>query len=189
MENQGRKSNRKLLIITLTFVVLMFGFGFAMVPLYNAFCKVLGINGKTNDNPITAYQGNVIDKTRSIRVEFLTVSNEKIPWAFKPQKTSIEMHPGENKTIYYFAKNNSDHDMTVQAIPSVAPGQAAKYIKKTECFCFERQTLAAGKEMAMPVVFHIDSHLPKDVHTISLSYTLFDIAKANTLKKVKGKIN
>ncbi len=150
----------------------MFGFGFAMIPLYNVLCKNLGINGKTD---INAYEtSNEVDLTRSIRVEFMTNNNNYLPWDFYPRLRHIQLHPGENILIYFAAKNNSHRPMTVQAIPSVSPGLAARFLKKTECFCFTQQTFNPGQQRDMPVLFHIDQHLPKNINTITLAYTLFD---------------
>ncbi|MDQ8038890.1 MAG: cytochrome c oxidase assembly protein [Rickettsiella sp.] len=179
-------SNKKLLLI-LSFTTLgMFGFGFAMIPLYNTLCKNLGINGKTDKNSYVA--SDSIDLSRSVRVEFMTSNNNYIPWDFYPRLHHIQLHPGENILIYFEAKNNSGKKMTVQAIPSVSPGIAAKHLKKTECFCFTQQTFTPGQQRAMPVLFHLDTKLPKDINTITLSYTLFDItgSKRSLLSQAIG---
>jgi cytochrome c oxidase assembly protein subunit 11 len=168
-----KNTNKKLLLL-LSFVTLgMFGFGFAMIPLYNTLCKSLGINGKTDKNSYLA--ADHIDLSRSIRVEFMTSNNNYLPWDFYPRLQHIQLHPGENILVYFEAKNNSGRQMTVQAIPSVSPGIAAKHLKKTECFCFTQQTFTAGQHRTMPVLFHLDAQLPKEINTITLSYTLFDI--------------
>lgn len=167
-------SLKRLVIIMLIFAVGMFGFGFALAPLYNALCKNLGINGKTKDQP-DAVSVAAIDKTRTVTVLFLATNNANLPWKFHPYRTSIEVHPGENTRVAYYAKNQSAKPMTVQAVPSVAPGIAARYLKKTECFCFARQTLKAGESMDMPLLFHLDRDLPKNVNTVTLAYTLFDV--------------
>ncbi len=153
----------------------MFGFGFAMIPLYNTLCKSLGINGKTDKNSYLESQN--IDLSRSIRVEFMSSNNNYLAWDFYPRLRHIQLHPGENILIYFEAKNNSGKQMTVQAIPSVSPGVAAKHLKKTECFCFTQQTFTPGQHRAMPVLFHLDTQLPKNINTITLSYTLFDITR------------
>jgi cytochrome c oxidase assembly protein subunit 11 len=164
--------NNKLLLLLCITILSMFGFGFAMVPLYNVLCKNLGINGKTAKNSYLA--SDAIDLSRSIRVEFMTNNNNYLPWKFYSRLQHIQLHPGENILVYFEAKNNSNRAMTVQAIPSVSPGIAAKHLKKTECFCFTQQTLNAGQQRSMPVLFHIDTQLPKCIKTITLSYTLFD---------------
>ncbi len=117
-----------------------------------------------------------IDKTRTVMVLFLATNNANLPWKFHPYRASIQVHPGENTRVAYYAKNQSNSVMTVQAIPNVAPGIAAKYLKKTECFCFTQQTLKSGESMDMPLLFHIDRDLPKNVNTVVLAYTLFDVS-------------
>ncbi len=168
----AKLSNKKILILLCFTTLSMFGFGFAMIPLYNVLCKNLGINGKTDQNAYIT--SNEIDLSRSIRVEFMTNNNNYLPWDFYPRLRHIQLHPGENILIYFAAKNNSNRPMTVQAIPSVSPGLAARFLKKTECFCFTQQTFNPGQQRDMPVLFHIDQHLPRDINTITLAYTLFD---------------
>lgn len=170
--NSVKNPNKKILILLCFTTLSMFGFGFAMIPLYNVLCKNLGINGKTNQNAYLT--SNEVDLSRSIRVEFMTNNNNYLPWDFYPRLQHIQLHPGENVLIYFAAKNNSNRPMTVQAIPSVSPGLAARYLKKTECFCFTQQTFNPGQQRDMPVLFHIDQHLPRDINTITLAYTLFD---------------
>jgi cytochrome c oxidase assembly protein subunit 11 len=176
----AKSSNKKIFILLCMTTLSMFGIGFAMIPLYNVLCKNLGINGKTDKNAYHA--SHEIDLSRSIRVEFMTNNNNYLPWDFYPRLQHIQLHPGENILIYFAAKNNSKQPMTVQAIPSVSPGLAARYLKKTECFCFTQQTFNPGQHRDMPVLFHIDPHLPKNINTITLAYTLFD---TSGLKKTK----
>lgn len=166
----------------------MFGFGFAMVPFYNVLCKNLGINGKTTGQAVS--RATEIDQTRSIRIEFITQTNQYLPYDFFPRIKNISLHPGENILIYFEAKNKSDHTLTIQAIPSVSPGQAARYLQKTECFCFTQQTFKAGERRVMPVLFHIDPKLPAEIHTVTLAYTLFNVNKQriHVPRKVLGHI-
>jgi cytochrome c oxidase assembly protein subunit 11 len=167
------KKIRRLTIILVLVAILMFGFGYALVPLYNVLCKQLGINGKTDnqvDSPVST-----IDTSRIITVQFLATNNGYLPWKFHPNKTTIEVHPGQNAYVTFYAKNESNKTMVVQAIPSVSPGLAAKYLRKTECFCFKHQTLNSQASMDMPLLFHLDRDLPKNVNTVTLSYTLFDV--------------
>ena len=165
-------NNSKVIRNLLFVVVAMFGFGFALVPLYDTFCSLTGLNGKTDGE---AYSGDVmhVDSTRNIKVEFVTSLNESMPWEFKAMQTSVTVHPGEPKKVSFFVRNLTDKDMIGQAIPSVAPGLAASYFKKTECFCFTEQVLKAGEEKEMPVVFIVDPSIDEDVHEITLSYTFF----------------
>jgi cytochrome c oxidase assembly protein subunit 11 len=174
-----RRNNRKLLWGLVIGTCLMFGFGYLLVPIYNVMCKAFGINGKTNTAPIENLAKN-IDLTRTLTVQFLTTNNESIPWSFHPNTWHLDTHPGQNTRVTFFAQNNSDHTMTIQAIPSILPRVAAKYFLKTECFCFAQQTLKPHEKMNMPVVFHIDKGLPADVKTITLSYTIFDVHASHT---------
>ena len=164
-------------------VVAMFFFGYAMVPLYDVLCRALGINGKTENASVV--NNNQVDKTRTIEVLFVANNNENLPWEFKPMQRIVNVHPGQSIRIAYYAKNDSKKTMTIQAIPSVTPGLAANYFKKTQCFCFDQQTLQPGKSMEMPIVFHIEPGLPKNVKSITLSYTLFDYSKARSGVKFK----
>ncbi len=166
-------NDNKVVIRNLLFVVVgMFGFGFALVPLYDVFCDVTGLNGKTGDQYVSDKPVQ-IDTTREIKVEFLANLNANMPWEFKPLITSVRVHPGEATKIEYVARNISDRDIVGNAVPSVSPGQAAAYFQKTECFCFTEQVLKAGEEKIMPVVFIIDPAIDEDVHEIALSYTFF----------------
>ncbi len=170
------KKQQKLLIILSLIVLGMFAFGFALVPIYNSLCKTLGINGKTNPEAI-AYDASkvTIATEREVLVEFVATNNSGVPWAFYPKTKKIKVHPGEIVKLAFYAENKTDHRMTVQAIPSVTPGIAAKYLKKTECFCFTQQTLNGHEAMNMPLLFHLDTALPANVKTVTLSYTLFDV--------------
>ncbi len=186
-----QKRNRKILIILILVVIAMFGFGYAMVPLYNVMCKKLGLNGKT-DGEVTA-QTNVIDMNRTVTVQFLANNNAHLPWKFYPMVTTIKVHPGQNTKVAFFAENESSKTMIVQAVPSVTPGFAAKHLKKTECFCFTQQSLKGGQSMEMPLLFHLDSGLPKNIKTVTLSYTLFDISNMKNnaeklAKKAQGRL-
>ena len=160
-------------------VVGMFGFGFAMVPLYDVFCDITGLNGKTGDQAALV-DGLKIDTSREVEVEFVASLNENMPWEFKPLQHSVTVHPGEPTRIEYVAINRTDKAITGQAVPSVAPGQAAEYFQKTECFCFTEQVLQPGERIDMPVSFYVDPEMVEDrdakyIHTITLSYTFYEI--------------
>ncbi|PWY55756.1 cytochrome c oxidase assembly protein [Legionella qingyii] len=171
-----QKGHHRLIVILSGLVLGMFAFGFALVPIYNSLCKSLGINGKTNPEAVAYDAAKAkVDKNREITVEFVATNNSGVPWAFYPKTRKITVHPGEIAKLAFYAENKTDHPMTVQAIPSVTPGIAAKYLKKTECFCFTRQTLNGHEAMNMPLLFHLDADLPEKVHTVTLSYTLFDV--------------
>ena len=171
---EGVNKNSTTRVITrLMFVVVgMFGFGFALVPLYDVFCDITGINGKTGDK-VTLAENMQVDTSRVIEVEFIASLNESMPWEFKPRQHSIKVHPGEPTRITYVAINKTDKAIVGQAVPSVSPGRAAEYFQKTECFCFTEQKLEAGEEKEMPVIFVVDPELPDDVSQLALSYTFF----------------
>jgi cytochrome c oxidase assembly protein subunit 11 len=171
-----RYQHGKLVFYLFALVLAMFGFGFALVPIYNSLCKSLGINGKPILTPVQASQHSAIDHTRVLNVEFVATNNASLAWAFYPTVKRVKIHPGEMARLSFYAENQTDHKMIVQAIPSITPGLAAKYLKKTECFCFAQQTLNGHEAMYMPLLFHVDKDLPKQIHTITLSYTLFDIS-------------
>jgi cytochrome c oxidase assembly protein subunit 11 len=168
-------NNRKLAIILTAAAVGMFGFGYALVPIYSTMCKAWGINGK----PSNMMQGlnNKVDYSRVVTVQFLATRNNYLPWKFQPLVKTIKVHPGENTRVAFYAQNETGQDMIVQAIPSVTPGIAAKYLKKTECFCFTKQMMKGKQGMEWPLLFHLDADLPKNIRTVTLSYTLFDITK------------
>jgi cytochrome c oxidase assembly protein subunit 11 len=156
-------------------VVGMFGFGFALVPLYDLFCEVTGLGGRTG-GPYTvdALSGGV-DKTRLVRVNFVTNTNDGMPWAFWSENGGVRVHPGQAKLVKFFVRNPTERIMTGKAVPSVAPMRAAKFFHKTECFCFESQTLQPGETLEMPLRFIVDSELPNNIESINLSYAMFDV--------------
>jgi len=166
----------RLLIYLSLLVFGMFGFGFALVPIYNSLCKSLGINGKPILTKALVANAKARDDSRILNVEFVATNNASLPWDFYPTVQRVRIHPGEMFRLSFYAENKTDHKMIVQAIPSITPGLAAKYLKKTECFCFAQQSLNGHEAMYMPLLFHVDKALPKNIQTITLSYTLFDIS-------------
>ncbi|MGS2718395.1 cytochrome c oxidase assembly protein [Eionea flava] len=169
-------------------VVVMFVFAvFIMPPLYDLFCDVTGLNGKTG-GAVSIDKANSfgVDTSRTVKVQFLATNNENMPWDFKPQISSVTVHPGEPTVINYLAKNTTVDNMVAQAIPSVVPFKAASYFHKTECFCFNQQPLAAGKSTELGLSFIVDVDIPKHIKTITLSYTLFDITDENTEKSAEN---
>jgi cytochrome c oxidase assembly protein subunit 11 len=157
-------------------VTLMFGFGWALVPLYKAICEVTGINSLTKEDKQaqTFAKNTQVDNTRSITVEF--DANSRGPWQFKPEKSSLDVKPGELATMVYTLVNTTENATAGQAIPSYAPKHSGQYFRKLECFCFKQQALGARETKQFPVVFVVDPNLPKDVNTITLSYTFFEVA-------------
>ncbi|NWN92071.1 cytochrome c oxidase assembly protein [Marinobacter adhaerens] len=168
-----RRSNLRVIGWCLSGVVGMFAFGFALVPLYDVFCDITGINGKTNGR-YESTEGSVADMERSVKVQFLAQNGPGMPWVFRPVARSIEVHPGEATTVNFYAKNPTGQDMVGQAVPSLSPSEGTLYFHKTECFCFNQQPLAAGQSTEMPLVFIVDPDLPDHITKLTLSYTLYD---------------
>ena len=170
--------NQRLVSKLLAVVVAAGLFGFALVPLYNVFCDVTGLNGKTGR--IGAAEATVqytTDKNRLVKVQFVSTTNEQMPWEFVPNVREMKVHPGEIYETSYLARNLTDKDMVGQAVPSLSPSRGAKYFNKTECFCFSEQSLKAKESKDMPLKFVVDPALPEEISTITLSYTFFDITK------------
>ncbi len=182
-----KQKNKRLLIPVCIGVLFMFGFAYALVPLYSLLCSEAGINGRANNDPTTLPAGIHVDKSRTIKVEFAAIVHSPLHFVFKPLQHYVLMHPGETKLVYYYAHNLMHKGITVQAIPSITPDEAAKYLKKTQCFCFTQQFFFDNEKADMPVYFYIDPHVPKDVHDMSLSYTMFDATKY--IKKNQHRIN
>ncbi len=175
LRNANAKMVGKLVVITAG----MFGFGYALVPIYRAICEATGINilalaeretpGAVGNLP----KNTQVDASRTITVEF--DANARGPWDFRPAVRSMEVHPGQLTTVMYEFQNIQNRTMSAQAIPSYAPHQATAHFNKLECFCFNQYTLAPGEKKQWPVAFVIDPRLPKDVRTITLSYTFFEV--------------
>lgn len=174
-EGRSVKSfNRSMLVKLIVMAAVMFGFGFALVPLYRAICQITGVNNLVKRDATAVEAKNTqVDLTRTVSIEF--DANARGPLGFKPESNSLDVHPGEVTVVKYRVTNEQDRAVRAQAIPSYAPGQAVEYFKKIECFCFTQQTLAAHETREMPVVFYVDPKLPRDVKTITLSYTFFEL--------------
>ena len=165
------RNNRRLLAKLGVIVLAMFGFGYALVPFYEKICEVTGLRNIDAADAVTNTQ---VDLSRSVRIEFDT-NIRNMPWKFRALEQSTDVHPGAVTQAMFEVVNTTDHPVTGQAIPSYGPRQAASYFRKLECFCFAKQTLAAGERREMPVVFVVDPKLPKDLSTITLSYTFFEV--------------
>ncbi|MEN8779184.1 MAG: cytochrome c oxidase assembly protein [Glaciecola sp.] len=176
-EQYNESPNKKLVIKLVAIVFGMFTFGFALVPLYDVFCDITGINGKTNETAIV-YEAIDIDKDRLITVEFITKTTTGMPWAFEARTERIQVHPGELNTVEFYVRNPAFRDIVGQAIPSVSPGTAAIYLNKTECFCFNNQPLPSGEEAVMPMQFYVDPQIPEELTTFTVQYTLYDVTAA-----------
>ena len=150
----------------------------ALVPLYDLFCEITGLGGKTGDQYTYDPATTQPDTSRLVKVNFITNTNEGMVWDFWPEKGGVRVHPGEVREVIFYARNPTGRPMVGQAIPSLVPVAAAQYFHKTECFCFNQQILQPGEEVAMPMRFIVDRDLPKNVQSINLSYALFDITDA-----------
>jgi len=179
------KLRKTIAILTLASVI-MFGFSFALVPLYRVACKKIGLNTSVaiGNTPDAAVAYSTARDTRDVLVQFIAVTNHGLAWEFRPESKMVTTHPGEKTKVIFFAKNSTNQDMTVQAIPSMTPTQSISHFHKLECFCFNRQSLKAGEAKKMALVFQVDKDLPKDVHTITLAYTLFDVTPEVTKKEL-----
>jgi cytochrome c oxidase assembly protein subunit 11 len=160
---------KKLVIVAL----LMFGFGYALVPIYDVLCDITGQNIKVQESA-SGEEAMVVDENREVTVEFVTSINESTPLQFRAENRSMKIHPGQYYTVNFYAKNNLPVQLKAQAIPSITPGLAEEFFKKIQCFCFELQTFEPHEEKTMPVRFVVNPKLPERYKTITLSYTFFD---------------
>ena len=179
-----RRANARLVGKLAVVAVGMFAFGYALIPIYQHVCEALGINvlsrnelqvpgGAKGGAAVRLPDNTQVDRSRSIVVEF--DANVRGPWDFKPERRSMVVHPGELNTVMYEFQNVQNRRMAAQAVPSYAPRQATAYFNKLECFCFNEYTLEAGEKKEWPVAFVIDPRISKDVKTITLSYTFFEV--------------
>ncbi len=169
---ENRKTPRNHAVMLAVLAVGMFGFAFALVPLYEVFCEITGINGKvagTAETPVSITRFS----DREVKIQFLGIVSKDMPWEFRPKQLSMSVNTEDIHTTEYFARNLTAKALSGHAIPSVSPGEAAKYLHKVECFCFSQQTLEGGEDVWMPIRFYLDADFPEDVHTITLSYTLY----------------
>ncbi len=185
MSEQLKVKNKKTLSRLLLIVVGMVGFSFALVPLYNVFCSITGINGKTAGKT-TASVTMQQDDSRSIRLEFLAIQHSDIA-QFHPRVMGMDLHPGKVYSTDFYVKNNTDKPIILQAVPSISPGEVALFLHKTECFCFSQQPLKPGEEKWMPLRFFLDTEFPEDIKELTLQYTLFDVTPSKTTGAVTGK--
>jgi len=169
-EREIQRSNRRLGTRLAVVVMAMFGFGFALVPFYEKICEVTGLRNIAQADTVNTQ----IDSSRMVRIEFDT-NVRNLPWQFKPKEPIIAVHPGALTQATFEVVNTTDRPVTGQAIPSYGPQYAAQYFRKLDCFCFAKQTLAPGERRLMPVVFVIDPAAPRELTTISLSYTFFEV--------------
>jgi len=174
-ERQRAKKSRRTIWLLSGVVVAMFGFGFALVPLYQVFCQVTGYNGSTQGRQAeAAYQG-AIDENRLVTVQFDATINTGLPWDFAPLTRQLQVHPGQVYEVNYMARNNAPQSIVAQAVPGITPWQATQHFIKMECFCFSNQTLEAGEYKEMPLRFVVSPQLPDEINTLTLSYTFMNI--------------
>jgi len=176
--NEGSKKTIKLLCFS---VLGMFTFSFALVPLYDVFCEVTGLNGKI-ELEATTNQNLETEIGRDVSIQFVSHNNEQMPWIFRPSESQIKIQTGKYHTATFYVKNPTSKRMIAQAIPSVAPSNAASHLKKLECFCFEEQELAPGEEALLPVRLIFDDELPDSIKSVVLSYTIFDVTDYSDLE-------
>ena len=169
LQAANRTTVRKLLWV----VAGMFGFVFLMVPMYDVLCEITGLQGKTS-NEAAEVSAIEVDESRLVTVEFVANLNIGLPWEFRPKVTSMKVHPGKTYKTSFYAENAAGRQIVGQAVPSVAPGTAARYFMKTECFCFTEQKFNPGEGRDMPLLFMLDPDLPEDVVRVTLSYTFFE---------------
>lgn len=173
-QNALKDANQKVIRKTLLVVVAMFIFGYVALPmLYDLICDSFGLNGQVEQVSQAEAVSVEVDKSRKVTVTFNSIVNSRLPWGFKPEVEEIEVHPGELKRVNYTASNLSGSDIVGQAIYSVTPIEAARYFKKTECFCFTQQMLKSGEVKEMPLLFMLEPDLPDNIKTVTLSYTFF----------------
>ena len=177
-----RAANRRLALKLAGVTLAMFAFGYALSPMYDVMCKAFGINGKTGRTDAQTVAAQPVDMSRTVTVEFTGLATSGLPWEFKPLTKKMDLHPGETHEVKYLVRNLAKEEITGQAIPSVTPGESAPHFKKIECFCFTRQTLKPGETREMPVRFVVDAGLDRDVQTITLSYSFFNIDKVSAQK-------
>ena len=195
-QQEIQAANKRLLKRMMVVGVVMFGFSFALVPLYNVVCDAFGLNGRIIAIEKGEYdagkqrelaKARQIDESRLITVQFIASRNQNLPWEFRPLQSTIKVHPGEIKNVSYFAKNLTDRTVVAQAIPSLQPGLAVKYFSKIECFCFKQQTFKSGESREMPLQFVVDPDLPENINTITIAYTFFDTNRGQANMSVESK--
>lgn len=182
------RRNRRVATILAAVACLMFGFGFAMVPLYSLLCEATGLQSisvRTRADDVTRTVTNA-DPARELVVKFNAVVQPELPWDFYPEQNRIEVHPGQTYTVNFVAANQSDTSITAQAIPSIAPWQATPYFHKVECFCFSRQTLDGGKSVKMPLRFIVSADMPADISSLTLSYSFLRVQQDDSVLAYAG---
>ena len=183
-QDKTETNNKRVVGVSSLVVIAMFGFGFALIPLYDVFCDVLGINGSYQTIEDGTYDAkaeteralkNGVDESRTITMQFLVTDNDALDLEFKSRTKSLTMNPGQIKEVSYYVKNRSNKPMVLQAIPDITPNMAKKYLAKIECFCFQKQTLQPGEEKEMPLRFVVNSALPERYPVLTMTYRFIDL--------------
>lgn len=180
-KSAGVSRHRALVVKLVVLAVAFFGFGLALVPLYNSFCKAVGFNGKTSGEitPASEVKEYKLDASRTLTVQFSTTLMAGLPWDIRPLEPSINVHPGELRTTRFLVRNTSDKTIVGQAVPSISPIQAAQHFHKLECFCFKQQSMAPGESREMPLTFIINPEIDSNIRELTLAYAFFP-APTNT---------
>jgi cytochrome c oxidase assembly protein subunit 11 len=191
-----KNQHQRTVILFTVIAVLMFGFGFALVPLYNVFCNTFGFNGRNaaidngTYNPLVEAARVLkegVDTTRTVTVQFVANENKDLPWEFRPMSGAVDVHPGAVTQVRFYAKNLSDKTVVARAVPSMQPSRAVKYFTKMECFCFNNQVFKPGEAKEMPLIFIVNRNLPKGIDKLTQAYTFFDTKlSAETVADVKA---
>ena len=176
-----RPHNKRHALLLIGLAAGMFGFAFALVPLYNIFCEITGLNGKTSGEAAPVAQQATETEDREVTIHLMAKVSRGLPWDVRPVQEKLTVQVGEVNVTHYLARNRADASVSGQAVPSVSPGRAAQFLKKVECFCFTQQELAAREETEMAVRFYVSDELPPDIDTLSLSYTLFPMESEQTV--------
>jgi cytochrome c oxidase assembly protein subunit 11 len=180
MSEVKSSSNRRVAGKLLVVVLAMFGFGFALVPLYDIICDITGYGGKLEQGAVGQSLASEVDESRLVTVEFVASVNNRAGWDFRPAVAKMQVHPGQLYTTSYFATNRLDERVIGQASYNLAPGKAARHFAKPDCFCFTEQAFAPREARELPVTFFVNPSLPREVETVTLSYTFFDVSDRRT---------
>lgn len=187
ISTETKQENRVMTKKLVTVAVIMLAFGFALIPLYDVFCEVTGWNSSLNKG-LAVYEEQEADTSREIKLRFVTVTKSDMPWEFQPLQSTIKVHPGKEYEVAFRVKNRARKNIVGRAIPSFSPALASQYVNKTECFCFNQQTLMAGEIEDMPMRFFIDKDLPKEYKSITLVYTLHNVTNETASLNIENTV-
>jgi cytochrome c oxidase assembly protein subunit 11 len=179
-QDRRRQANHRLAMQLACVAVLFAAFGFAMAPLYDVFCRVTGLNGRTNAVAAAGTPRYAVDESRWVTVEFLSHTMPGVAVDLEPEQFSMKVHPGALIRANYVAHNTGSHSFVGQAVPSITPATATRYFQKIQCFCFSQQTFGPGEQRTLPVVFTISPRMDVDLRTVTLSYTFFAAPRPKT---------